>query len=177
MIHLHNSILQQNVDHYLRWTQKCRRKCTVLYNVYRRCRVLQRALKRSETRYSRYLLLMSTPRHIDHSLGSIFLSLSISQYSSNVLAQVFGFTSFLIIFFRERISVRRSFSSLSLSKTPNFHSMIRFSIVSLSDSSVITPAVVRRREHQNKQTNKHIHIRTYHMRIEHPTVDREDCQT
>ena len=91
-------------------------------------------IKKQALKITRNSLLISTPRHTDHSDRVIVLSWSRSQYWSKVLAQAFGFTNFLIILFKGLTSLRRSLLSFLVSSSENFHSMTLFSGVSSNES-------------------------------------------
>lgn len=103
-----------------------------------------------------YLLLISTPRHTDHSLRAILRSLSESQYLWNFLAQVFGLTIFLSMRRSERISARVSTLLLSTSSCENFHSMARFSGVSsrASESDVTGKSATHNHRHNISNLSK-----------------------
>ena len=103
-----------------------------------------------------YLLLISTPRHTDHSLRAILRSLSESQYLWNFLAHVFGLTIFLSMRRSERISARVSTLLLSASSCENFHSMARFSGVSsrASESDVTGKSAIHNHGHNISNLSK-----------------------
>lgn len=111
-----------------------------------------------------YSLLVSTPRHMDHSLRLIRRFWSKSQYLTKLLAQALGFINFLTILFSSWTSLNPSTLSWFLSNCVNFHSTTCFSGVMNSGSSFSSVDLTETFQNSPCFLNQRIHV-TFAERI------------